>query len=98
MLMFGCAFLAARPKPQLASLGTWGGIALSLMFGATFLWRLNLNQAKPTAAEWLAQNPGLVEAPTRFVESPLQNWLFPVFIGGSLLTFCSLVFLRRLSA
>jgi hypothetical protein len=46
-----------------------------------------LNWAKPTAEEWLAANPGIATVDTSKVESSLQNWLFPIFILGSLIAF-----------
>lgn len=89
-LMAAAAFLANSSKPGLSKFGVYGGIGLTLVFAATFFWRLTLNWAKPSEAEWLAANPGAA-LQTAAVESPLQNWLFPCFIAGSLIACVALL-------
>lgn len=85
-LMFVCAVLASSKVGVVRKLGAHVGMALPLLYAATFGWRLSLNWAKPSESEWLAANPGAV-LDTSKVESALQNWLFPVFIVGSLVAF-----------
>lgn len=85
-LMIGAAFLASRGSEKTKKLGQLAGIILPLLFAATFYWRLTINWSKPLEATWIANNPGLA-VETSKIQSPLQNWLFPVFIAGSLITF-----------
>lgn len=94
MMMVVAALMASSRVGALRKLGGFAGFALPLVFAGTFGWRLSLNKAKPTAEQWLAQNPGLA-VDTAQVQSALQNWLFPVFIAGSVLTFVILVDLVR---
>ncbi len=94
LLMTGLAFLASSADPKKMRIGLLGGPIFALIFAATFGWRLSINRGKPTEAEWLSQNPGEV-VKTALIQSPLQNWLFPVFIAGSLLAFVLLIVLRR---
>ena len=89
MIMVGCAVASSRPSGWLSAIGTWGGRLFPILFAATFAWRLSINQAKPTPEAWLAANPGQ-EVVSSAVQSSLQNWLFPIFIFGSLL-FCALI-------
>lgn len=86
-LMAVMAFMAGAKSKAPMMIGIHLGMILPLVFAATFGWRLSLNLAKPTAAEWLAANPGADALDTSKVESALQNWLFPVFIVGSLVAF-----------
>lgn len=94
MMMVVAALMASSRVNALQKLGGIAGFALPLVFAGTFGWRLSLNKAKPTAEQWLAQNPGMA-VDTAQVQSALQNWLFPVFIVGSVLTFVILVDLVR---
>lgn len=83
MLVWFTAWLATRPKQSARARSV--GIGLGLLFAATFFWRLTENWKKPLEEAWRAANPG-TELITSQIQSPLQNWLFPVFIAGSLLT------------
>lgn len=85
-LMIGAAFLASRGSEKSKKLGQLAGTILPLLFAATFFWRLTINWSKPLEASWIANNPGLA-LETSKIQSPLQNWLFPVFIAGSILSF-----------
>jgi hypothetical protein len=93
VLMIAFAWLASMSAKPARAIGAHLGMLFPLIFAATFGWRLSLNRAKPSAEEWLAQNPGK-ELQTRLVESALQNWLFPVFIVGSLVAFVLILRLR----
>lgn len=96
-LMIVAIFLSASPNPARKTRGNLLGVVFPLLFGLTFIWRYFVNRAKPTAEEWLAQNPGVAVAPTRLVESTLQNWLFPTFIAASFATCVGLVWLKSRS-
>jgi hypothetical protein len=85
-LMAAMAFMASAKAKAPMMIGIHLGMALPLVFAATFGWRLSLNWAKPSPEEWLAANPGLA-LDTSKVESGLQNWLFPLFIVGSVAAF-----------
>jgi hypothetical protein len=85
-LMIGAAFLASRGSEKTRNLGQLAGTFLPLLFAATFFWRLTINWSKPLEATWIANNPGLT-LETSKIQSPLQNWLFPTFIAGSVITF-----------
>lgn len=80
-IMFALAFVATRPGRE--RLGVLSALMFTLMCAATFFIRLQVNWGKPTEEAWRAANPG-VEFQTALVQSPLQNWLFPTFIFGSL--------------
>jgi hypothetical protein len=96
MIMVGCTVASSRPSDRLRAIGTWAGRLFPILFAATFAWRLSINQAKPTPEEWMVANPGQ-EVITSAVQSSLQNWLFPVFIFGSL-TFCALIWRASLKS
>jgi hypothetical protein len=92
-IMIAVALLANSKAHKLKMIGIHVGLVLPLVFGATFFWRLTLNWAKPTEAEWLAANPSLA-VDTAKIESPLQNWLFPTFIAGSTIAFILILLTR----
>lgn len=93
-LMIGAAFLVSRGSEKSKKLGQLAGTILPLLFAATFFWRLTINWSKPLEASWIANNPGLA-LETSKIQSPLQNWLFPTFIAGSLIAFLAVLFQSR---
>lgn len=93
-LMIGAALLASRGSEKTKKLGQLAGTILPLLFAATFFWRLTINWSKPLEAAWIANNPGLALEASK-IQSPLQNWLFPTFIAGSLIAFLAVLFQSR---
>lgn len=92
-LMIVAAFLSTR-SGALGKLGGGAGTFLPVLFAGTFFWRLTINWSKPLEADWLAANPGLA-LDTSKIQSPLQNWLFPTFIVGSLIAAVVIALLGR---
>ena len=97
MLVWTSAFLLSRSSELAQQLGRIGGFVFPLLFAATFFWRLTINWGKPLEEAWVQANPG-VPLETGAIQSPLQNWLFPVFIVGSLLTFVLFAAFQRKNA
>lgn len=84
----------ANLKPNAAKMvGIHLGMVLPLAFAFVFGQRLMINLGKPSVEAWMAANPGR-ELVTAEVQSSLQNWLFPLFIAGSIAAFVGILLTR----